>query len=233
MKTLLATVVVLLLVGPATAAEFVTAPVSGTGTSMDRIHEYLLDDGSVDNALGLSGGDFSFWAFNQFWTTPGLELLEGIEISWGSGVVVGTELCLLVYKDPNNDGEMYDVTQADMIYYGTGQVMTSIYPDVSWDNYPVPCLPLGNVGDVFYMGWGISTEPASTWPGAFDNTAPQQRSWIAGGDPGHPCDDPFTAAIPPERPDNFGYPGNYMIRGNAGAATATEDVSWGVVKAAY
>lgn len=175
--------------------------------------DYLLDDGTGETNLAWSAavaGDL--FALNQFNVAAGLGTLTGISIAWGTGIGGGPAF-LLVFSDPNNDGDPTDITAADLLY--SQAIFTEPGPTDDYLKYDVGSVALGAVGDSFFIGMWTQTPPGD-FPARIDQTAPQSRSWVAGGDAG--TTDPFNPQASPFTLTNlnqFGFNGNFMIRGNA------------------
>ncbi len=67
----------------------------------------FFDDGSVEQALGLIGGGRFMWVNQFFVADADKPQLYGVDVNWGP-VPVGSIATVLVYSDPNNDGDPND-----------------------------------------------------------------------------------------------------------------------------
>ncbi len=172
---------------------------------------YSLDDGSHENGIGLSGGGDIIW-LNQFNVLPGGETIWWVSLAWGS-VPNGVLTTVLLYDDPNNDGDPVDAVLLTTTAVNTANTNTDFFTVV-----PVAPTFVGNPGDSFFVGAFVS-HPLDTFPASIDQTLPSQlRSWVAGGDAGtgdinNLSNNELLGLI-----DSFGLPGNWLIR-----AVASDD----------
>jgi hypothetical protein len=182
---------------------------------------YMIDDGTAENTLGFGDGGQNFEAlwFNQFDVIPGQTTIASVNIAWGSSSfsdpdINGTPITIALWSDPNGDGNPSDAvllgaTTGFMVNSGTDTLVT--YPFT-----PAITLPAGAtsffVGDMTPMNNG----PEHFWQ-ALDETSTLRQSWVAGmtdGSPAdleHPGNNDFLGIV-----DDFGYPGNWLIRADAG-----------------
>lgn len=179
----------------------------------------ILDDGSRENALGLTSGGQFIW-LNRF--TPVASdfpfQLEQVQVFFGAsmGLNVGELVDIYIYEDIDGDGDP-----------GTGSVLAGSFlnapiqfvDDVNWSTYNLTApIVLNGPGDVLIAvvnrTCGLA---AGTFPAAMDETASQGRSWIglysAGNVPQPPSlpTDSLWGTI-----DSVGFPCNWMIRGAGG-----------------
>jgi hypothetical protein len=172
----------------------------------------ILDDGSIENDVGIGGGQW-LW-LNRF--TPASSdfpfTLDEVQLLFdaGIGVDIGELVDIYVYEDTDGDGDP-----------GTGAVhLGSILnaavqaaDAVTWSVYPTS-VTLNGPGDVLIA---VATRTAGTnageFPAAIDQTASQARSWagIYSGDPPNPPTLPADALW--GEIGTFGLPGNWMLRG--------------------
>ncbi len=189
---------------------FDNTPGVGAPPSID---EYMLDDGTGESNLGWSaelGGDL--FGLNQFNVVAGQTLLTGVSIAWGTGVGGGAAQ-ILVFDDPNNDGDATDITAADLLT--SLAIVTGVGPTDMFIKYDIADTLVGAVGDSFFIGFWAST-PAGDFPLRLDTTLDQQRSWVAGGPLGTTVfNDPNGAQLALALTANVGFSSNFMIRGNA------------------
>jgi uncharacterized repeat protein (TIGR01451 family) len=200
----------------------VPAPVS-----LDADVQLILDDGSSDNALGLTAGGQFIW-LNRFTPDPGLFPFTLHEVQHyfysGQGVAVGDVFDIYIYEDTDGDGDP-----------GTGAVFLGDIQDVTaqamdaWSVWPLATpVVLNGPGDVLIAAVNRTTVVAGTYPATMDQTASQGRSWLGAytADPGDPptlpANDLWGTA------DSFGFPGNWMVRGygQTGTGQVWIDVPW-------
>ena len=177
---------------------------NGVADSCDitsTIHTYRLDDGEAEESIGVTGGGYMIW-LNQFTVYPGAEVIDSIDLAWGQ-VPVGLPTMVVVWADPNNDGNPIDaqlLTQAGPVHAsnpGTG-IFTTV---------PIPPTIVGNAGDSYFVG-ALAPHVIGDAPAALDEDEPQGRSWVASGN----NLDNLGANKLFGTIDSFGFPGNWLIR---------------------
>jgi hypothetical protein len=173
--------------------------------------EYLVDDGSAENSLGLSSGGDIWWA-NAFTVQPGAETISTIRIAFSSSNLgAGAPFSVHVYEDPDDDGNPST---------GPLQLLASASAAVTDPNgasFQDIAIGPATVSGGFFVA-AVMTHPGGSYPAAFDQSASAASSWLAGAgaaviDPA----DPFASlAIGPGLIDSFGFPGNFLLRAVAG-----------------
>lgn len=176
------------------------------GPSLD---EYAIDDGTQDNSIGLTGGGDVIW-LNQFNVLPGLETITTVSVAWGN-VPNGTAATILIYDDPNDDGDPTDAV-----------LLTSFATTIANANtdtlnlIDVPDTNVGSAGDGFFVGAYVTGGPGQ-FPAALDEASSAGRSWVAGDDAGlGNINDLSLNDLPPSTLVDVGLPGNWMVRADAG-----------------
>ncbi len=87
----------------------------------------------------------------------------------------GVPTTLLVYSDPNNDGD-----PTDAVLLRTVPVESVSYGPEKFLMVPIEATFVGDTGDSFLIGPFITTEEGQ-YPAAFDTSSPYQaESWVAG-----------------------------------------------------
>ena len=169
----------------------------------------VLDDGSVENAIGVVGGTSSFIFFNRFTPDPSLFPFEltSYQVFFQSamGVSVGDEINLFVYEDA--DGNPANGATLLLNYPATIKALDT------WNEYvPELAEPLviNGPGDVLIGIEALETLGTDYFPASIDTTNSQQRSWIGNS---------FLDLGSFEIIDSY-LPGNSMIRGY-GTSTGT------------
>lgn len=175
----------------------------------------VLDDGSAENSMGITGGGQFLW-FNRF-TPPAADFplrIEEIQVLFtsGGGAEIGHGIDLFVWQDTDGDpsngatfvGSLWGVPVQKLDAFSSYQL-------------PVP-IRVENVGDVLI---GVVNRATGTAPGEFpaaiDQSPSQGRSWIGiyGGNPAYP---PVLSAATIATMDSLASPGNWMIRATYGPA---------------
>ena len=168
---------------------------------------YAVDDGTGEQFIGAGGGDM-IW-LNRFNVTTSGGTINALSVAWGSFIPDGTPTSVLLYDDPNNDGDPVDAVLVASAVVGSRNPGASTLTTVS-----IPPTFVGNLGDSFFVGAHI-TYPAEGYPGMQDTSSgSRQRSWIAVTGAGG-INVNNLAATPPFLIDDAGYPGNWLLRARA------------------
>ena len=175
----------------------------------DAAVDMVLDDGSPETVLGV-GGTWEFLYLNRFTPDPSQFPFVLNEI-WTAfvhpSVLVGDDLLLMVLQDDDNNPA------------NGAQILATVPAEVqtvgAWNAYllDTPVMFI-DPGDVLIGIVALELPGVSYYPAALDTTTTQQRSWI-GFWADSPPPDPIT--FPPDDgfdlADNFGFAGNWLIRG--------------------
>jgi hypothetical protein len=134
---------------PATSrgTEMSSVPNPTRGTPDPRSDEYRVDDGVGERSIGIGYGTL-IW-LNHFQVIPFNGYISEISVAWGD-VPAGLPARLLVFDDPNNDGNPQDVTSADLL--SSIPVTTEGGSTDTFYHYPFDDVFVGNAGDHFYVG---------------------------------------------------------------------------------
>lgn len=170
----------------------------------------VLDDGSRDNAIGLTAGGQFIW-LNRFSPTEfPIELDTALVLfSAQDGINLGETFDVYLYQDTDGDGD----PGTGAVYVGgvTGNTVAVLD---NWTTVNLGALGFSGPGDVLVAVVNRTAGViAGTFPAAIDQTASQGRSWIgiySAGNPGNPPTLPADAAW--GTIDSFGFGGNWMIR---------------------
>ena len=164
---------------------------------------YRVDDGTAENTVGLINGGVLIW-LNAFVAMRDGEVIEGIDICWGM-VEKGTLTDLAIWLDPSNDGDPTDAVLVTLV-----ENIPAENPNTGqFNTIPVPPTPIGDAGDVFFVGARI-THDSNEYPACIDFTPPsRQSSWfVSGGN----MEELWNNQIPPTLIDDDCCPGNWLIR---------------------
>ncbi len=191
---------------------------------------YQLDDGTV-SASGFGLGHFgtftSVW-LNAFQVAPGMETITGVSIMFGAAPIGdgqpanGTPINVLLYTDPNNDGNPLDgVLQRQVA--GTIQVAdTGTFVDFSLTSITL------TPGAWFYVGMSQAAPGNTNVFGAnidsdvFPDPSPQGRSYLLGWFSGTPD---ITALSGSSASTHTAIDGDFMIRATADGVAETPEPS--------
>lgn len=187
-----------------------TSPGSGT-ISYDGAAgpPFEYDDGSAENALGLtSGGQMAY--LHYFDAAPGGSLISHVDASvgspGGSSPPAGGLLTVYVWDDPNNDGNPID---AVLLGTGTGVITSPGTDTIVVYNLDAPV----TVNNRFFVGAMVQHNPG-TFPGAMDeNSSSSGRAWVV-GDTGSNFDptDLSNNDVAPVELDSIGFPAVWLVR---------------------
>ncbi len=191
-------------------------------TGLNSDVELILDDGLVDNNIGI-GGTLEFLWVNRF--TPAADAfpfnLEQVQVyfdSTGLGLV-GDDIIIVVYE--NVTGNADPAVGSNWLY----SFPTTIQALNAWNIYDLPVpVELNGPGDVIVGVIGLEVPGTSYWPAAIDQTATQARSWAGWWLASPP---PAVPTLPPDDTwtliDAY-FPGNWMVRGFGSSAAG--DIVW-------
>jgi len=190
----------------------------GNAKSVNPIHRllfpastYMLDDGSAEDAIGLTAGGDTI-CLNEFAVIPGSESISSVSIAWGTPAFFdpsldGLPYTVAIWSDPNNDGDPGDaqlLTTASGVVSQQGTdtfIQTNISATITTNN--------------FFVGFLI-TQLAGQFPAAFDESNPIfNRSYIAGGANGN-INNLNDNDLPVAPIEIYGLFGNWLIRADAG-----------------
>lgn len=170
--------------------------------------QYILDDGTIENSIGLTAGGDIMW-LNYFTATAGCELINTIYASWGE-MSNGGSCRVFIYEDPDDDGNPDDavylteaVTTVQNAWpdYIPGYVLTFTTVSIT------PTLVSGG----FFVAALCQNHIAGQYPLPLDEDSPQGFSWVA-----IPSGGPFDVIILSNNEvyelASIGFPGNAMLR---------------------
>jgi hypothetical protein len=176
---------------------------SGVGVNGVGTEVYKIDDGTAENSIGLTNGGDLIW-LNQFTVAPGFQTITSIALAWGQ-VPTGLPTKLLVYEDPNDDGNPNDAVLLR-------QVDTTVAnPDTN--QFKTVTITPTTVSGSFFIAALLPNQQAGAFPAPIDQTAPKSnRSWIAGAGAGQFNINNLTAnPLPPFLIEEIGLPGNWLL----------------------
>lgn len=174
---------------------------------------YMIDDGTAEDAVGLTaGGDII--ELNEFAVIPGSETITSVSIAFGTPLfpdpsLNGLSYTVLVYSDPNGDGNPND---AVLLTTAPGTVSAQ-----GTDTFITTTItPTTITTPNFFVGCEINDTVAGQFPAAFDETPPtlSNRSYIAGGANGD-INNLNNNDLPVAPIESFGLIGNWLVRADA------------------
>ena len=232
-KLLLVAFGIFAIVGSANALDFSSVACPPGGVPGPRTDEYIIDDGLGENSIGLTAGGTIIWA-NSFQVLAGFEQISEIRVAWGQ-VAAGRTGTLLIFSDPNNDGNMNDVTSTNLLF--SGPVTSEGNNTDDFFTYPTGNVCAGVANDWFFVGLCLH-QFAGDYPSRIDQSSPVYQSFV-GGDGGMTFDCTNVNSgnvLPMTHIDDLGFPGNWMVRASSNGIcgeTPAQNASWGNIKAMY
>lgn len=186
-------------------------------------YEFIIDDGTLEDSIGLtSGGDF-IWG-NHFTVSEDILpfTLDTVQVMWNDSVAASDEVSVVVYHDPDRNPENGAVFVAQT--WGTVQKNDG----QTWVSYEMEDVLISEPGDILIMVVNRSGRSGYTdFPAGIDQTGTlHRRSWIGlySGSvpeiPTLPADD--TWMIIDDVSSSLA--GNWMIRGFGTAGSS--DIVW-------
>jgi len=181
----------------------------------------MIDDGTAEDAVGFGNGIQNFesvWA-NQFAVIPGQTTITSLDIAWGTPNFIefidGTPVTIGIWSDPNGDGQPFDSVLLGQVSGTIQDAGTDTFVNYAFS--PAVALPAGATS--FFVG---DLTPANSGPEHFfqgidENSTFFRQSWVVANGDGSDVDinnlgnNDFIGII-----DDFGIPGNWLIRANAG-----------------
>ena len=190
----------------------------GSAKSVNPIHRllfpastYMLDDGSSENAIGLTAGGDTI-CLNEFAVIPGSETISSVSMTWGTPsfpdpTLDGLPYTVAIWSDPNGDG---NPTDAVLLTTASGVVSQE-----GTDTFLTTNISATITTRNFFVGFLI-TQGAGQFPASFDQDNPlSNRSYIAGGAHGD-ITNLNNNDLPVAPIESFGLIGNWQIRADAG-----------------
>jgi hypothetical protein len=182
---------------------------------------YILDDGTIENSLGLTiGGDF-MW-LNYFTVTGGCESINTVNITWGL-MSNGVPCRVFLYDDPDDDGNPDDAVYLTEASTTVQNAWTSFNPGETMIFTTVGITPT-TVSGGFFVAALIQNQQAGQYPAPMDETTPQGKSWIAYTDSGS-FDVNNLSNNTIYSTGDINYPCNFMLRSAGGEAPADVPIS--------
>jgi hypothetical protein len=182
---------------------------------------YMIDDGSAEDAVGFGNGlqNFESLWFNQFDVIPGQTTISSVSVAWGTPAfpdptINGMPTTVCVWSDPNGDGQPFDAVLLGSVEGTMQNQGTDTF--VVYNFSPPVALPAGATS--FFVGdLTPQTNDFQRFFQGIDQNSTVRQSWVAARSDGGPVDivnpgnNDFIGII-----DDFGIPGNWLIRAEAG-----------------
>jgi hypothetical protein len=175
----------------------------------------VLDDGTAENAIGLAAGGKMAWMsrFGQIGVTT---VISDVSSAYGAAVLPplppnGTPTDILVWDDPNDDGNPFDCV---LVYQGVSSVQ-----NVGTGAFnPHAVVPALSVDGYFFVGVGCPHGP-NEFPAPLDQTSPNcaspEPTWLVGDTSGNlDYANLLNNNVPPMTASSAGFPGFWLLRGS-------------------
>jgi hypothetical protein len=177
---------------------------------------YLLDDGTLEDGIGLIGNGDIFW-MNYFVASPGCQYIHTIWVAWGY-LPAGTPARVILYEDPTDDGDPIDaefLTDQEVLVEDPA---TNIF-------HPYGIIPTYVTGGFFVAVLNPYSFDGE-YPASIDETVTQGQSWVAAHwvQGGFDFVDLQNNELPPVPIDDY-FPGNWLLRAE-GSATPIPLANW-------
>lgn len=179
---------------------------------------YQVDDGTIENGLGLTAGGDIWWA-NAFTAVAGGESIEEIRIAFNSNSVnAGQAFSVHVYEDSDDDG---DPTTGTLTLLASANATVA---DASGETFQSIAVGPATISGGFFVA-AVMTHTSGQYPAAMDETSSQGQSWIGGAstgamDPGDPIG--TSSAVAVQLADSLGFPCNWALRAVSGGAAGAD-----------
>ena len=180
----------------------------GPAANATAQNPYTLDDGTADTFIGVGEPPFGLAALNHFIAQPQAETIVSVSIAWGQ-VPDNSPATILLYKDPDGDGDPNDAQLIDGALVATANGGSNTFSTYNF-SAPFTFAP----GESFFVGFWLQM-PAGNWhPASFDHTDPMGESWAVISFQNFWIADLDLNALPPTRVENIAGlgAGNWMIR---------------------
>jgi hypothetical protein len=143
---------------------------------------YRVDDGVSDTASGIQNGvgTYDMLWLNSFTTQAPREVIRSISLTWGTpqappgntGRLNGLATEVLLYSDPNNDGNPQDAVLLTSALTTVANQDTDIFSQIN-------ITPTQVSGSFFVAALMRNLPLGNAFPAAFDTTSPiNDRSWL-------------------------------------------------------
>ncbi len=177
---------------------------------------YQIDDGVSEALLGQGLNGDLLWG-NYFDELPGGSTIASISVAIGdAGVPVGTTFQVAIYEDMDDDGS----PATNLMFLASATAMATTPEPLGTDTLQSVDIPDSTVSGGFFVAAFMSGSIANPFPAKLDQTTTMQRSWFAEHNNigGLVLTNPFGSATLSGLVDNFGFPGNWVLR-----AVSTEE----------
>lgn len=195
-------------------AEFMSGDGDGDGAADEcgYVSAYALDFGDPQDSVGLIGGGEMLF-LNTYVVVPGAETIYSVSWSWGDSIPPNNRATIVVYTDPNDDGDPID---AQLLTQHTVETFSEPF---SFQRNAIPPTYVGVAGDVFYVGVVVLHNDEEN-PAGFDSaSAFPGRSWVAGDGTAVDIFDLTNNELAPFLVENAGLPGNWTVRADVPVCT--------------
>lgn len=172
-------------------------------SSPDSGCDYISDDGSNENSVGLIGGGDIMWMVGQT-AIPGCEQIHTVSVAWGQ-MANGGSCRVMIFEDPTDDGDPSDAIFLQEVTTTVADANTGIFTDVSF--------PPTVVEGGFFVAALIENQLAGEYPAPLDQTSSAMSSYYVGsGAYSFDIFDLTNNSTPPILSDDAGLPGNVLLR---------------------
>ena len=181
--------------------------ISQGGSAPQNNPAYRIDDGSVDAGICRSPEPFDMMWLNAFQTVNEYATITSISTSFGTGQSANLDVRLLLYNDPNNDGNPDDAELLTETAIVASNPTYTVIEEASIEPTPV--------SGVFFVA--ALVQEAENCPAPLDRSRSQRASWYVVNSSNSFDASNLSANSGPSLIDDAVTSGNWVLRADAGS----------------
>jgi len=179
--------------------------------------DYIHDDGRPNQNVGVGGSGGDLLVLNRFVSQPDGNGIEEVSINW-TGIASSFPATIVVYEDPNDDGDLSDLILLTELSVVTANTGTNGVNSRTFTSYGIPNTLVS--GD-FYVGAYVQNMGGTDYPFGYDTDSPAANtSYFFENTTAADMflGDPNGTSNLQGWTENFISAGNFMIRANGAVA---------------
>lgn len=211
----------MMMAGAATAAEIANqgsvdgAAAAALPTAATDTTTYLWDDGTAEDALGLTAGGTMLF-LNDFTVANGAEYISEVSAVIGPTIPGGTSFTMMVYDDPNNDGVPGDAVLIRTVEGTVANQGEYVFQTLSVLDQAGQPVYVGAAGDHFFVAAMVSAA-SGLYPAAIDQSSSAGHSWLAATTGQFDTGNLLNNEFPIASVASYGWPANFLVRASTGS----------------